>query len=349
MFGALPALGRRRQPDGFRRPADAVAGLPHGVERGHGFAEVAERLLDGARLMRAAAGAGCAGAEAAPSGAGAAPRGRPRARRGGLARSRALLLCDAAAADARRPRLELPRRRRDEHRQRRRLPGRCAARGAHARRVATRAAFVGRHRGDRAAAGAARRRGRRRGAVRAAPREPGSASAATFVAAACSPRAWSRQPASDGDAAAAPGWCSASTTAAPALGIVVAALLVPPLARARAAHAWQAAWIGARRRRRWRPRRSPRCGHPPPRRRRRRRRRARRPVAAPFAAALARLLPLRPRLHRLHDVRRHAAARAGPRARRRSLAFYVVLGAGGHRVVVAVGARCCSARAAAAR
>ena len=149
------------------------------LERGRGFVEVAEALLVGARPD-----------ERAPRRAADARRRRgARARHRRLARPGALRLCAAAAADARRPRLELPHRRRDEHRQRRRLSRRRAARAALARGASSaRTVFLAGSVAD--GAGPARPRPGRRATPRstrcASP--PGSSARRPSSPAACSPR-----------------------------------------------------------------------------------------------------------------------------------------------------------------
>ena len=90
--------------------------------------------------------------------------------------------------------------------------------------------------------------------------------------------------------------------------------------RCAAPHAWRWAWFGAGRAWRcWRPRwplRATRVGSPA--RAGASERGTRRSHWRPLRLRPGRLPAVRPRLHRLHDLRRHAAARAAAAARRRS-------------------------------
>ncbi len=104
----------------------------------------------------------------------------------------------------------------------------------------------------------------------------------------------------------------------------MASLLVPPLTALPVAHAWQWAWVRARRRRAARGR-GHRHGHP---RLARRRATAGPPEPFPlgrFGFGLGGVPVLRPGLHRLHDLHRHAAARAAA-GRGFITAFYTLLG-----------------------
>ena len=280
MFGHFPLSVGVANLMRFADRADDLAGVPdRSGERGAGFAEVADGAArargDDAARRRAAVDAG------RRRGAGA--------RRCGVARPRALLVCAAAAADARRPRLELSDRRRDEHRQCRRLSAGALLLPRVLRALRCAHGAARRRRGAGAAAGAARRscsatralfglrfadRRGERGRVRGRRR--------------CSPRGSARRR-RQGAARSRPASCSASTTAAPASASWSRRCSCRPLAARAAAHAWQWAWIALG---------APRCVATAltarrPRRRRARRRSARRAAAphalrlAPFALGLA--------------------------------------------------------------